>query len=314
MAGLKKDVSFAWAKTAIQSLNLEGKKLAVVGGTDGLGRAIAQAAAARGAQVTVSGRTNRDPPGNERIRFIQCDLSLMRNAVALAAQLETDYDVLLLTAGILAAPKRQETREGLERDMAVSYLSRLALLNAYVPRLASAPAGSPPLRVFNMGFPGAGQAGVLGDLNSDVAANYKALPVHMNTVAGNEALITYANAKWGTSSSGRAVEVYGLNPGLIRTSIRENFLGTGILARIVEWLISLFNISPETYAATITPLLFAPELSGRPGLLFNQAGGAILPTPALRDAESAATTHAKQLMVESQLLVERGLAAKLADA
>lgn len=49
----------------------------------------------------------------------------------------------------------QETAEGLERDMAVSYLSRLAILDAYVPRLASAAGAAghapPPLRVFVMG-------------------------------------------------------------------------------------------------------------------------------------------------------------------
>lgn len=48
----------------------------------------------------------------------------------------------------------QETGEGLERDMAVSYLSRLAILDAYAPRLASAAAGGAgqaPLRVFVMG-------------------------------------------------------------------------------------------------------------------------------------------------------------------
>ena len=45
----------------------------------------------------------------------------------------------------------QVTAEGLERDMAVSFLSRLALLEAYLPRLAAAPAGAPPLRLFVMG-------------------------------------------------------------------------------------------------------------------------------------------------------------------
>ena len=105
----KRDLAFTWVKAALASLDLAGKKVAVVGGTDGLGRAIAHAAASRGAEVTVVGRTNREAPGTQRISFVQCDLSLMRNATALGAgpALGTDLDVLLFTNGIFSAPKRQ---------------------------------------------------------------------------------------------------------------------------------------------------------------------------------------------------------------
>ena len=44
----------------VEQLDLSSSKLAVVGGTNGLGRAIAQQALARGADVTVVGRTLRD--------------------------------------------------------------------------------------------------------------------------------------------------------------------------------------------------------------------------------------------------------------
>ena len=80
----------------------------VIGGTDGLGKAIALAAASRGAQVTVTGRTNR-LEGTD-VAFVRGDLTLMRDAVALGASTEalpTDLDVLVFTSGILAAPKRE---------------------------------------------------------------------------------------------------------------------------------------------------------------------------------------------------------------
>jgi len=48
----------------IDRLDLSSKRLAVVGGTNGLGRAIAQQALARGAEVTVVGRTFRDDPAD----------------------------------------------------------------------------------------------------------------------------------------------------------------------------------------------------------------------------------------------------------
>ena len=44
----------------IEELDLSSKRLAVIGGTNGLGRAIAQQALARGAAVTVVGRMFRD--------------------------------------------------------------------------------------------------------------------------------------------------------------------------------------------------------------------------------------------------------------
>ena len=81
----------------------------VIGGTEGIGKAIARAAAARGAQVTVVGRTNR-VEGTANVSFVRGDLTLMRDAAALGASpqaLPTDLDVLVFTNGILAAPKRE---------------------------------------------------------------------------------------------------------------------------------------------------------------------------------------------------------------
>lgn len=68
-------------------------------------------AAQKGADVTVVGRTNRDP-GADRIHFAQADLSLMREAKRLGESdvLSPDLDVLLFTTGIFAATKRQVAR------------------------------------------------------------------------------------------------------------------------------------------------------------------------------------------------------------
>jgi NAD(P)-dependent dehydrogenase (short-subunit alcohol dehydrogenase family) len=71
----KTNSSIQYARIAASSIDLAGKRVAVVGGTDGLGRAIARLAAARGADVIVVGRTFRDE-GVPRISFIKADLSL----------------------------------------------------------------------------------------------------------------------------------------------------------------------------------------------------------------------------------------------
>src|SRR3954471_22440396 len=96
-------------------------------------------------------------------------------------------------------------------------------------------------RVFIMGYPGTGQAGTPDDLNAE--KSYSAFGVHMNTVAGNEMLVLDAAKRYPNTTC------IGLNPGLIKTNIRDNFLGKDTLrSRVAEWLIGLLNPSAETYA------------------------------------------------------------------
>ena len=74
----------------------------------------------------------------------------------------------------------------------------------------------------------------------------------MNTVVGNEVLVLE------TARRHPELDVFGLNPGLIKTDIRSNFLGEGSLKhRLTETLIGWLTPSPREYAARIAPLLFA---------------------------------------------------------
>lgn len=54
------DPSLRIERVAPESLDLSGKKVVVVGGTNGLGRALARFAATRGAMVTIVGRVFRE--------------------------------------------------------------------------------------------------------------------------------------------------------------------------------------------------------------------------------------------------------------
>ena len=121
---MAKDKNITWRRVENTKLVLEDWKVGVVGGTGGLGRSIGRALASRGAAVTVVGQTFRDQGAG--IDFLKADLSLMREAERVARELPAEQlDLVVLTTGIFAAPARQETAEGIERDMAVSYLSRL---------------------------------------------------------------------------------------------------------------------------------------------------------------------------------------------
>jgi len=91
------------------------KQVAVIGGTAGIGRAIALHLAELGANVLVVGRTFRDAD-HRPIRFIHADLSLMREARRIGDLLSAEpLDLLVMIAGIMPPPQREDTAEGLER-------------------------------------------------------------------------------------------------------------------------------------------------------------------------------------------------------
>lgn len=289
------DPSVVLTSVPLADLDLKGRKLLVIGGTDGLGRALTQAALGRGAEVTVVGRTFRDEP-HPNLRFVKADLASMDASVRLGETLPIDgVDTVVLTAGIMAAKTREVTAEGIERDMAVSYLSRLGVLRTLAPRLEASAAGKRP-RVFVMGFPGAGNPGDAADLNAE--RGYDAFGVHMNTVAGNEMLVLDARERY------PRLGFFGLNPGLIKTAIRANYLGDGsLMHRVAEFFIGLFMPSASTYAARILPVLFAPELEARSGVMIGAKGKPILPTEGMNAARIA------EFLAASQALVDRGVAA-----
>lgn len=269
----------------------EGKHVAIIGGTNGIGRALGRRLAAQGADVIVVGRTFRDAD-RAGIRFIEADLSLMREARRVASLLPAEaLDAVIFTAGIIAAPQREETAEGIERDMAVSYLNRLAILDAIAPQLGSgrAPGARRP-RVFVMGYPGSGATGVPEDLNAEHA--YKPMPVHMNTVVGNEALVLDAARRYPRAA------FFGLNPGLVHTGIRDNFLGKGSIKwRVANALFSLLAPSAARYAERIVPLLFSPDLDAHRGAMFDNRGRAILASEGLGPDRIAAFMDASERLI-----------------
>jgi NAD(P)-dependent dehydrogenase (short-subunit alcohol dehydrogenase family) len=286
-----------------EQLSAAGHRIGIVGGTGGLGRALALFFAARGAKVTVVGQTFRDE-GTPGLDFVKADLSLMAEARRVGAALPVEeMDTLILTQGIFSTPKRETTSEGIERDLAVSYLSRLEIVKAVAPRLGTRRAqstGRP--RLFVMGFPGTGQEGSVDDLNSEKV--YKMTVAHMNTVAGNEALVLDAARKH------PGLAVFGLNPGLIKTNIRANALGgnRSLRFKLVEALIGWMTMGPEAYAARLGPVLLAPELDAHTGIHFNAKGIAIRPSKVMTE------DHVSRLISASEAVLARAPAAVAAGS
>ena len=155
---MKREKNLTWHRLNARSLDLTGLKIATVGGTGGIGRAISRFIASRGAIVLVVGQTFRDS-GVRGIESIQADSSRMREARRVVALLPAEnLDIVTFTTGSFAARKREETAEGIERDMAISYLSRLVMLREIAPCLGKNRSESPiEPRVFIMGYPAQGK-------------------------------------------------------------------------------------------------------------------------------------------------------------
>jgi hypothetical protein len=290
-----RDRSTVVRPTPIEHLDLTSKTIAVIGGTNGIGRALAQRALARGAQVTVVGRTLRDN-NSPRLTFVATDLSSMREAARVGAQLPAeDYDVVVFTTGIIAAKKREQTGEGIERDLAVSYLNRLAILQQISHRLGTArPSSAPRVRVFVMGSPGNGMLGQPDDLNG--LTNYSAMKVHGNTIAGNEMLALGANGRF----PGPAF--FGLRAGMVKTGIRSNILGEGSLThRVFETAVGILGQSADSYAKRMVPILFAADLEGKSSVLFSEKARPILPSRGLDE------DHTERFMLAAESILKRAL-------
>jgi NAD(P)-dependent dehydrogenase (short-subunit alcohol dehydrogenase family) len=289
------DRSVALNPVPFEQLDLSDKRLTVIGGTGGLGRAIAEHALERGAEVTVVGRTFRGVPSSQ-LTFVKADLSSMREAARLGRDLPAEsFDVAIFTAGIMAAKSREETSEGIERDMAVSYLNRYAILEGLSPRLGTSRlSGAPPARVFIMAAPGTGALGNPDDLNAE--QKYGTLSAHMNTVAANEALVLAGADRF------PGPNYFGLNPGLINTDIRSNTLGAGSLThKLTETIVGIFGQSPQQYARRIVPVVFADELDGRTGLSFNNKAKPVLPSAGMT------AEYVNRFMLASDALLHRAV-------
>lgn len=99
--------------------------------TSGIGRALALSCLKRGANVTIVGRRQPDEQ-LAKATFTQADLTTMRSARKLADTLPLQkYDIAVFTNGIMPTAERKASEEGVELDMAVSMLSRLAIVSQF---------------------------------------------------------------------------------------------------------------------------------------------------------------------------------------
>jgi NAD(P)-dependent dehydrogenase (short-subunit alcohol dehydrogenase family) len=250
-----------------------GRKTALVtGGTGGIGAAVAQGVASHGWRVLITGRdAGRGAAVVDALRvqgadadhaFLPADLALMSDTARLGRQVlqrATRLDAVILCAGVLAT-RPEWTAEGLERCLAVNYLSRHLLLQLLQPRLTAAPSGRVVL-VANAGkYPDTLD---LDDLQHQ--RGRAGLRVAGRTQFANDVLAVELARRLRDTR----VEVTCVYPGLVDTDVFRNARGPS--ARVRRWATAVQRVVGRSAGeAAVTPVALAtdPELVGVSGRFY----------------------------------------------
>lgn len=206
---------------------------------------------------------------------MQADLQTIKAMKKVAADVASpaSIDTVVFTTGIIAPFNYTTTPDGIEIDLAVSYLSRRVILDELVARGLKG-------RVFIMGFSGE-DVSLVPPLNGN-PEKYSLMEQHMNTIVANDALVL------GYRARSKNVAVYGLNPGMLASDIRSNlYVGFPMkyVGIVLEALLSLTCPSTDDYAEAILPTIAAKELPANVSF-FNPHGEAIRTSPFLSDPKN----------------------------
>ncbi len=249
----------------------------VTGGTDGIGKAIAQVLAAQGVSVVVVGsnadkgaaavRELRRLSGNDRVDFLQADLSLIRNVDALAAQVSERWPrlhYLVLCAGIMRG-RHTLTSEGIETNFAVNYLSRFALAEALRSNLAAGGAAGDAARILVIS--GAAQDGKICYEDVNLTGQFGIVRAVSQFCEANDVFVLELARQMTAAVSPPFITANVLKIGVVRTNIRSQF--PPWMKLLVPLVMDPFlSQTPQQIAVSARRLLLGMKFEGVSGAMF----------------------------------------------
>ncbi len=249
--------------------DMKGKICLVTGGTNGIGRATAQALAQMGATVVIVGRDAqkaarvseqiRIATGNQKADWLLADLSSQQDIRRLATEFKSKYSqlhVLLNNAGG-TFNTRQLSVDGIEMTFALNHLAYFLLTNLLLDTIKA----SAPARIINVSS-GAHTGGKIDFDNLQGERSYTSFAPYANSKMANILFTTELARRL----EGTGVTVNTLHPGLTSTGFGKN--NPGLLMNIMGAVIPLIARSPEKGAQTSIYLASSPEVHSISGKYF----------------------------------------------
>ncbi|HTY47392.1 MAG TPA: SDR family oxidoreductase [Methanomassiliicoccales archaeon] len=249
---------------------LNGRLMLITGATSGIGKAAANALAAKGASLVILARNEEKAKaataeiasrtGNKSLEIIRCDLSSLDNVRSAAKEFLSKHerlDVLIANAGVIQG-KRHLTADGFEYTLGVNHLAHFVLTNLLLDTLKR----SAPSRVVVTSSASHLRAHMdFDDLME--ARSYSPWKAYGQSKLANT-LFTFELSK---RLEGTKVTANCFHPGLVRTSIGAGLGGISGFAYPISYP---FAISPEKGAETLVYLASSPEVEGVTGDYFYQ--------------------------------------------
>jgi NAD(P)-dependent dehydrogenase (short-subunit alcohol dehydrogenase family) len=250
-------------------MTMQGKICLITGGTNGIGKATAQALAQMGATVVLVGRDAqktslvvekiRAASGNKNVDSLLADLSSQQEVRRLADEFQSRYahlHVLLNNAGGTFMT-RQLSVDGIEMTFALNHLAYFLLTNLLLETMKA----STPARIINVSSDAHSHGKIEFD-NLQGERSYSGIGPYGNTKLANILFtIELAHRLEGTS-----VTVNALHPGLTSTGFGKN--NPGFIMKIMGVIIPLVARSPEKGAQTSIYLATSPEVQNITGKYF----------------------------------------------
>jgi NAD(P)-dependent dehydrogenase (short-subunit alcohol dehydrogenase family) len=250
---------------------MKGKICLVTGGTNGIGKATAQALTQMGATVLIVGRDAqktsrvvqeiRAASSNKNVGSLLADLSSQQEVRRLANEFKSKYShlhVLINNAGAFFM-QRQLSVNGIEMTFALNHLASFLLTDLLLDTIKA----SAPARIINVSS-GAHASGKIEFDNLQGERGYTPRAYDNSKLAN--ILFTMELAR---RLEGTGVTVNTLHPGFVATGFAKN--NGKVIAALVGIFAPLVAQSPEKGAETSIYLASSPSVAGITGKYFHDS-------------------------------------------
>ncbi|RYP57479.1 hypothetical protein DL769_009441 [Monosporascus sp. CRB-8-3] len=220
----------------------------VVGGTNGIGYAMAcrVAAEASSSAVIISGRTKPKSIPHANMEFRQLDATSMRQIKQYTDTFKSvqgqTLDLLIMTQGIMTIAGRTETQEGIDRKMALHFYGRQLLIRELLPTLKE---DAKVIIVFDGMF---GRPTKLSWEDLDLKTHFSLGKAADHCMAMNDAMVQFHAAQQGRQGTNRRHFVHAW-PGGVNSSLYKEL--PWYLRPLARAAGSLIGVSPDTCAENL---------------------------------------------------------------